>query len=151
MRRSGLRHWNARNRSPENFVSATNAGSPAIPKITTAHGERARVVRDAGRPVDIERRDDRIDDQLADVSHAGRQQSGRAGQQRYGDREPAMRRPDERERPPAVPPDPEIAIEPCRHRLTAIASATILPRLCPDCERIVPTITAGGEGPQRSG
>jgi len=29
MRRSGLRHWNARKRSPENFVSAMNAGSPA--------------------------------------------------------------------------------------------------------------------------
>ena len=41
MRRSGLRHWNARNRSPEKRVSAMKAGKPAATRIATAHGENA--------------------------------------------------------------------------------------------------------------
>ncbi len=39
MRVSGERQRNSRNASPENFVSAKNAGSPASSSTATAHGE----------------------------------------------------------------------------------------------------------------
>jgi len=67
--------------------------------------ERARVLRDSRRAVDLERGDDGVDDQLADVGHAGGQQASRAGQDRDRDREPPMRRPDERERAPSITPN----------------------------------------------
>ena len=40
MRVSGARQRNRRNASPENFVSATNAGRPPKISTTTAHGEK---------------------------------------------------------------------------------------------------------------
>ena len=210
MRRSGLRHWNARNRSPENFVSAMNTGKPgdhedrngprrevqqqsrvaqdrdavlrererAVHEAQGPHGrllaraiqlvvelrvlelrerERERLVenqqvhalrqqhaqqrlaeidaalrardcrderalerderqhaRDVGLragPIRVDRRDDRIDDQLADIRDPGRRQTGREREQRERDREPAVRRPHERERPPPVPPNPPPPLE----------------------------------------
>ncbi len=40
MRVSGERQRNSRKASPENFASATNAGSPASSSTATAQGEK---------------------------------------------------------------------------------------------------------------
>src|ERR1035441_3058719 len=50
MRVSGERQRNSRNASPENFASAMKAGSPAISRISTVHGEK-RTNRAACPPV----------------------------------------------------------------------------------------------------
>ena len=58
------------------------------------------------------------DHALGEINGAWKQAS-RAGQKRDPDREAAVRRPDERERPPSITPDAQVAFEFRRHRLTA--------------------------------
>jgi hypothetical protein len=58
--------------------------------------------------VGCERRDHRVDDQLAEVRHAGWQQAGQQRQRSERQGQRSVRGPDERDRAAAIPPEPQI-------------------------------------------
>jgi hypothetical protein len=64
--------------------------------------ERLRVLDGFARLILCDQRNDGIDDQLADERDSRGQQTGEHGQPAERDRQPAVRRPDENDRPAAV-------------------------------------------------